>query len=103
MNNCTEYVEQLDEYLESNAAIKEKDCIFYDIRAREEFDLSPEWLTTELSTGMGAFLFFDEFLQTKSTQIAWYQESDSDFLRSALQEALNKEITFEDRTAMEYK
>ena len=37
--NYTEYVEQLDKNLKSNAVIKEKDCIFYDIREREEFDI----------------------------------------------------------------
>ena len=37
--NYTEYVEQLDKNLKSNATIKEKDCVFYDIRSREEFDI----------------------------------------------------------------
>ena len=37
--NYTEYVEQLDKNLKSNAEIKEKDCVFYDIREREEFDI----------------------------------------------------------------
>ena len=37
--NYTEYVDQLDKNLKSNATIKEKDCVFYDIRSREEFDI----------------------------------------------------------------
>lgn len=37
--NYTEYIELLDRNLKSNAVISEKDCVFYDIREKEEFDI----------------------------------------------------------------
>ena len=37
--NYTEYIELLDRNLKSNAVISEKDCVFYDIREKDEFDI----------------------------------------------------------------
>lgn len=37
--NYTEYIEQLDRNLKSNAVINEKDCVFRDIRTVDEFDI----------------------------------------------------------------
>ena len=37
--NYMEYVERLDKNLKSNTVIKEKDCVFHDIRKEDEFDI----------------------------------------------------------------